>query len=120
VPGQTLNVRIEDDLAEWIDSMAGHLEDTEGGKVTRSTIVRYILRRARNEPALQAMLKEEMAALHGALQSRMHRIHSRMREAVEEELLTAFQGADSPALSDGETPDELDVVRRRSSKARAG
>jgi hypothetical protein len=112
-------VRVEDELADWLDEMAVHVEETEGGVVTRSTVVRYILRRAKNEPALQAMLKEEMAALHGALQARMHRIHTRMREAIEEELLTAFQGEGSPALSDGEAPDELDDVRRPRARAKA-
>ena len=82
--GKVLNVRIEDDLLVWLDLMAAHLADQEGGVVTRSTVVRYILRRARNEPELQAMLKEEMSVLHGRLQSRMHRIHSRMREVIED------------------------------------
>jgi len=120
--GKILHVRLDDDIVQAIDHMVDVLRSDSAlsgsfeGAVTRSTVVRYILRRATNEPQLQAMLAEEITVFHAMLAKRLQSVRPRLRQVLEEELLGAF---DSPELPQGEHEDELSAARRaRRSKSK--
>ena len=78
---QKVTVRIPSDLIYRIDQLGSNRG------YSRSQIIRFILNRAVDTPAMEAAIAEEVTAVQAALQGKLQRIRQRIQEILIEELL---------------------------------
>lgn len=117
---QTVTFKCPGDLLEGLDTLVAEAS-SPGVEITRSHVIRYILRRAVGQPQEYAIFHEEMAFFVGHLMRRVGRVAQCVRSALKDELNreTEFDRLQLPSGADDEDEVEEDAEIEERSGSRA-
>lgn len=97
----TVTFKCPHELVEGLDELAARVP-VNGQPLARSQVIRYILRRAINQPQMQAAFEEELIFFTHDILSKISKVQRCVRKALQDEVTNQFQ----LQLSSGERDDE--------------